>query len=216
MKSSARLALALAALAALVATPASSSAKLPPGTAFEACGASGCETASGDEGSEVLRLQLKLIEPTMESGAAIPPSGTHAWVRVDVDLPPVRGADFRALERRFPVLFASDAGYLGVPRKGGYRWVSLRASQIDAYAQLGEGVRPFSPATLAKLDPATVARAKPTSPVASTAGGDESDATPTWLIASLAVAGSLAGFGLVLRARRATRRAHRPAQDTPA
>ena len=113
----------LAAFLGLIAAPAAT-AKLPPGTKFEACGASGCAT---DAGEQSVPLQLKLIEPTMEHGTVAAPSGAQAWIRVDLNLGAVRGLG--ALRRDFPVVFASGADYLGVPEQGTYRWVPLRGGQ---------------------------------------------------------------------------------------
>jgi hypothetical protein len=137
-------------------------AKLPPGTAFEACGASGCRTATGEEALEV---SLSLLEPTIEHGDAGAPSGAAAWIRVDISFPdrgkPGSPRWLRSIERRFPVIFVPDAESLGVPRGGDtYRWVSLRSppARARSYTQVAEGVQPFPAQVLAVLDPVAVAR----------------------------------------------------------
>jgi hypothetical protein len=205
MNRTATLSVVLAAFLALVTTPPAI-AKLPPGTTFEACGASGCATAAGDES---FALQLKLIEPTMEHGTVGAPSGAQAWIRVDLNLGSDRGLD--SLRRNFPVVFASDAGYIGVPgEQGAYRWVPLRAEQSQAYAQVADGMRPFPPQTLTELDPVSVAQATPSAARMTPAGGE---GMPTPLIIGLAAVGLLAGVVVVARARRVR---HRPTEGEPA
>jgi hypothetical protein len=189
------LSVVLAGLMALVAAPLAI-AKLPPGTTFEGCGASGCNTTTDEE---TLQLQIKLIEPAMEHGTVVAPSGAEPWIRVDLNAESTRG--LRSLLRNFPVVFASDAGYIGVPGEDGrHRWVQLRPKQSEAYGQLAAGVRPFPPETLAQLDPLAVARADP-DPAAS-AEGDDGEGAPTVLIGLLVAVGLLVGVGLAARARR--------------
>jgi hypothetical protein len=203
MNRTAPLSVVLVALVAALAAPLATG-KLPPGTTFEACGASGCRTATDEES---LQLQLKLIEPAMEHGTVVAPSGAAAWIRVDLNAEPTRG--LRPLLRNFPVVFASDADYIGVPgAQGTYRWVPLRAKQSAAYAQLADGVRPFPAQTLAELDPASVTRANPDAAGVPLAAGDGDEAAPTLLIVLLAAVGLLTCGALVLRARRVR---HRPA-----
>jgi hypothetical protein len=198
----------LAALVAVLAAPLAT-AKLPPGTTFEACGASGCRTATEEES---LQLQLKLIEPAIEHGTAVAPSGAEAWIRVDLNAESTRG--LRPLLSSFPVVFASDAGSIGVPgEQGSYRWVPLRAKQSAAYAQLADGVRPFPAQTLAELDPASVADANPDAAGVPAAEGDGGETAPTLLTVLLAAVGLLTGGALVVRARRVR---HRPAEGEPA
>jgi hypothetical protein len=196
----------LAAVVAVAAAPVAT-AKLPPGTTFEACGASGCTTATDEES---LQLQLKLIEPAMEHGTVAAPSGAEAWIRVDLNAESTRGLG--PLRRNFPVVFASDAGYIGVPgEQGSFRWVPLRAKQSAAYAQLADGVKRFPAQTLAELDPVSVARADPDAGVPPAEGDGET--APTLLLVLLAAAGLLTGGALVVRARRVR---HRPAEGEPA
>jgi hypothetical protein len=205
MNRTAALPVVLAAFLALVATPPAI-AKLPPGTTFEACGASGCATATDEES---VQLQLKLIEPTMEHGTVAAPSGTQAWIRVDLELDSVRGLG--SLRRSFPVVFAPDAGYIGVPgEQGTYRWVRLVGEWPLAYAQLANGVSPFPPQPLADLDPVSVANATP-STVGSPPAGGETMSTP--LIIGLVAVGLLAGVGVTARVRRVR---HRPTEGEPA
>jgi hypothetical protein len=195
----------LAALAALLAAPLSI-AKLPPGTTFEACGASGCATATEQES---LELQLKLLEPVMEHGTVVAPSGAQAWFRVDLNVEAIRGLG--SLERSFPVVFASDAGHIGVPdEQGGYRWGPLRAKQLAAFAQLADGLHPFPAQTLGELDAVSVAPANPDATAGTPA---ESETTPTALIISLGAAGLLVGAIGAVRIRRAR---HRSAAGEPA
>jgi hypothetical protein len=205
MNRTATLPVVLAAFLALVATPPAI-AKLPPGTTFEACGASGCATAAGDES---FPLQLKLIEPTTEHGTVGAPSGAQAWIRVDLNLGSDRGLG--SLRRDFPVVFAPDAGYVGVPgEQGTYRWVPLREDQSRAYAQVADGVSPFPPRTLADLDPVGVAQATPSAAERSPAGGETMSAP---LIILVAAVGLLAGVGVIARVRRVR---HRPTEGEPA
>jgi hypothetical protein len=205
MNRTATLPVVLAAFLALVATPPAI-AKLPPGTTFEACGASGCATATDKES---VQLQLKLIEPTMEHGTVAAPSGAQAWIRVDLKLDSVRGLG--SLRRSFPVVFAPDAGYIGVPgEQGTYRWVPLVGEWPLAYAQLANGVSPFPPQTLADLDPVSVANATPSAAERTPAGG-ETMSTP--LIIGLGAVGLLAGVGVIARVRRVR---HRPTEGEPA
>jgi hypothetical protein len=201
MKRTAALSVVLVAIVALLAAPLATG-KLPPGTTFEACGASGCRTAPDEES---LQLQLKLIEPAMEHGTVVAPSGAEAWIRADLNAESTRG--LRPLLRNFPVVFAADAGYLGVPgEQGSYRWVPLRAKQSAAYAQLADGVRPFPAETLAELDPVSVARANPDAAGVPPAEGDGGETAPTLLILVLAAVGLPTGCALVVRARRVRRR----------
>jgi hypothetical protein len=202
------LSVVLAALVALLAAPLAI-AKLPPGTTFEACGQSGCN-ATADE--ESFRLQLKLIEPAMEHGTVVAPPGAEPWIRVDLKAESTRG--LRPLLRDFPVVFAPDAGYIGVPsEQGTYRWVQLRAKQAEAYGQLADGVSPLPPQTLAELDPVTVARANPDAAAVSPAEGDGDETAPTPLVILLAAVGVVAGVGLAARTRHVR---HRPAEGEPA
>jgi hypothetical protein len=205
MNRPATLPVVLVAFLALVATPPAI-AKLPPGTTFEACGASGCATATHEES---VQLQLKLIEPTMEHGKVAAPSGAQAWIRVDLNLDSVRGLG--SLRRSFPVVFAPDAGYIGVSgEQGTYRWVPLVGEWPLAYAQLAKGVSPFPPRTLADLDPVSVANATPSAVGSAPAGGETMS---TQLIILLAAVGLLAGVGVVARVRRVR---HRPTEGEPA
>ena len=194
----------LAAFLVLIAAPAAT-AKLPPGTTFEACGASGCATGAGEQS---VPLQLRLIEPTMEDGTVAAPSGSQAWIRVDLNLGAVRGLG--ALRRDFPVVFASGPDYLGVPEQGTYRWVPLRGDQSQAYGQLADRVSPFPPRTLADLDPVDVAHAAASADGSTPAGG-ETMSTP--LIIGLAAVGLLVGIGVVRRIRGVR---HGPAEGEPA
>jgi hypothetical protein len=182
-------------------------AKFPPGTAFEACGASGCRTATGEEALEV---SLSLLEPTIEHGDAGAPSGAAAWIRVDISFPdrgrPGSPRWLRSIERRFPVIFVPDAESLGVPRGGDtYRWVSLRSppARARSYTQVAEGVQPFAAQALAVLDPIAVARADPDG--ASGSAGDGGEAMPALLIVGAAIALLLAG-GLAYRGTHLGRR----------
>jgi hypothetical protein len=201
MKGTISLAVVLAALVALATAPLAT-AKLPPGTTFEACGQSGCNTATDEES---FQLQLKLIEPAMEHGTVAAPSVSEPWIRIDLNAKPTRG--MRPLLRSFPVVFARDAGYIGVPsEQGTYRWVQLRLDQADGYRRLADGVSPFAPRPLAELDPMTVARANPAAAEATPAGSEK---TPTALIISLVAAGLLVGaqtLGATVRRRRRRRR----------
>jgi hypothetical protein len=208
MNRTATLSVVLGALVSAVVAPLAS-AKLPPGTTFEACGASGCRTATEEESHQ---LQLKLIEPAMEHGTVVAPSGAEPWIRVELNGQSTRG--LRPLLRIFPVVLASDAGYIGVPGEQGiYRWVPLRAKQSAAYAQLADGVRPFPAQTLAELDPVSVAGANPDAAAVPAAEGDGGETAPTLLIILLAAVGLLIGGALVVRARRVR---HRPAEGEPA
>jgi hypothetical protein len=197
MNGTATLSVVLAGLVTLVAAPLAI-AKLPPGTTFEACGESGCKTATDEES---FQLQLKLIEPAMGHGTVVAPSGAEPWIRVDLNAESIPG--LRPLLRNFPVVFAPDAGHIGVPgEQGTYRWVPLRAKQSEAYGQLADGVRPFPPQTLAELDPVSAARADPDPAQAVTAEGDDGEGAPAVLITLFAAVGLLVGIGLAARARR--------------
>ena len=148
------------ATACVAAPPAA--AKLPPGTAFEACGESGCIAATGDEAFDV---SIRLLEPTIEHGDAGAPTGASAWIRVDILFPTDAGRQWgprhlRPIERGFPVIFVPGAESLGVPgRDGTYRWVPMRPSARKAYSDVTEGVQPFPAQMLAGLDRLAVARA---------------------------------------------------------
>lgn len=204
MSRSALVSVVLAVAVACVAAP-SAVAKLPPGTAFEACGKSGCRTAAGDE---ALDVSVRLLQPTIEHGNAGAPAGVAAWTRVDIVFPadPVGAWTprvLRPIERRFPVIVVPDAESLGVPsREGAFRWVPMRPSVTRAYADVTEGVQPFPARVLAELDPLAVARADTAS--ASGSAGDGGDALPALLIAvvaaiALPLAGGLAYRGTRLR-----------------
>ena len=190
------------ALVALAVAP-SALAKLPPGTTFEACGASGCRTAGEEEG---VRLRLRLIEPAIEHGDQGAPAGAEPWLRIDLGFGPNASAADRhalgSLTSKFPVVFAPNAGYLGVPgEEGGYRWLPLRRRQLDAYEQLAHGVRPFPPEALGDLNPPTVAGAEPQNGATAAAEEEATQVAPIWLL-SLLAGGALRGVALATRARR--------------
>lgn len=143
-----------------VCIPANAHGKLPPGTTFEACGASGCATAAG---GDALDSSVRLLEPTVEHGDVGAPAGSAEWFRVEMALPPrsdrTGGSSLRAIERRFPVVFAPDGASLGIPESSrSYRWVSMRPAAMKAYAELAEAVEPFPKRDLSDLDPRAVAR----------------------------------------------------------
>lgn len=189
-------------------------AKLPPGTAFEACGESGCVTATGDEAFDA---SIRLLEPTIEHGDVGAPAGAAAWIRVDIVFPADPGtggtpAALRSIERGFPVVFVPGAESLGVPGEdGAYRWVPMRPSVTRAYADIAEGVQPFPTQTLAELHRLAVARAGTEG--ASGSPDDRGDGLPQWLMVGLAaatavsLAGGLARAGIRLRHQRAQRAA---------
>lgn len=193
--------------ACVAASPAG--AKLPPGTAFEACGESGCSTATGDEAFDA---SIRLVEPTIEHGDAGAPAGAAAWIRVDIVFPadpggPWTPGDLRPIERGFPVIFVPDAESLGVPgRDGAYRWVPTRPSVTRAYADVTEGVQPFPAQVLAELDPLAVARADTDGASGSAGdGGEEPALLVVVVVAAIALllAGGLAYRGSRLRRKEA-------------
>jgi hypothetical protein len=198
---------ALAVVTTCVATPPAV-AKLPPGTAFEACGASGCITATGDEAFDA---SIRLLEPTIEHGDAGAPAGSAAWFRVDIVLPADPGAgwaprDLRSTARGFPVVFVSGAESLGVPgRDGAYRWVPMSPSVTRAYTDVTEGVQPFPAQVLAELDPLAVARADTDGPSGTADDGGDEPTLPIVVVAAIALllAGGMAYRGSRLRRKEA-------------
>jgi hypothetical protein len=180
-------------LAALTACVAASPAlaKLPRGTAFEACGESGCITATGDEAFDA---SIRLLEPTIEHGDVGPPADAAAWIRVDIVFPADLGAGWkpeflRPIERGFPVIFVPDGESLGVPTgDGAYRWVPMSPSSAKAYTNVTEGVQPFPAQVLADVDQLAVARADADG---ESGGTDDGEGDPALLIV---VAGAIAVF----------------------
>jgi hypothetical protein len=191
-------------IAALLIGSSAAVAKLPPGSTFEACGASGCKTAGQDE---AFALELRLIEPTIDHGDRPPPTTDHAWVRVDLKL---GATDSRmslgSVRRDFPVVYAADL--LGVPRADNtYRWTKLDSSNSAAYDQLASAVSPFPPESLASLTPSSVERVEP----GLTANpGSNTDGFPIWILAVVAVAAGVAGLVGLRRKNRPSMR-HEPA-----
>jgi hypothetical protein len=191
-------------IAALLIGSSAAVAKLPPGATFEACGASGCKTASQDE---AFALQLRLIEPTIDHGSRPAPTTDHAWARVDLKLGATNSEMSLGLVRRdFPVVYAADL--LGVPRADNtYRWTKLDSRHLAAYDQLASAVSPFPPESLAALTPSGVERVEPgvtANPASDTEG------FPVWMLAAIAVATGLAGLVGLRRMRRPSMR-HEPA-----
>ncbi len=166
-------------LAGLVA---SAIAKLPPGSSFEVCGGAGCRTTVAEA---VPELQIKLIEPTMEVGMLDAPSVASEWTVVDLTW---GSADEDVdVTRRFPVVFAPDAGYIAVSApQGQLAWVRLRSSQARAYTQLTRGTEPLSSLQLAELDGETVADAQTGAEPPTVAESPSDDGMPGWLIATVA------------------------------
>jgi hypothetical protein len=191
-------------VAGVVAVVAASSAvaKLPPDTAFEACGESGCRTVTVEQ---ALDDSILLLEPTHEHGDVGAPAGAAPWIRVDIGIPADPGElwrplELRSIERRFPAIFVPEADSVGVPRSdGAYRWVSLRSPVTRAYARLAEGVEPFPAQDLSGLDQVVVAGA---GGAPGQAGDDGREAVPTVLIVGLAALGVLLVGGLAYRGRR--------------
>jgi hypothetical protein len=199
---------ALAAVTACVAAPPAV-AKLPPGTAFEACGESGCRTTTGDEALELSGL---LIEAASEHGDSSAPVGAAEWLQVDIVFPADLGEPWTPqildpIDRRFPVVFVPEAKSVGAPGIGGvYRWVSPRFRVTSAYADVTDGVQPFPTQVLAELDPHAVAGSGTDGASASTDDGE--GAVPALLIAAAAavvllLAGALAYGGTRLRRKAA-------------
>ena len=191
-------------IAALLIGSSAAVAKLPPGSTFKTCGASGCKTTSKDE---ALALQVRLIEPTIDHGSRPAPTTDHAWVRVDLKLGANDfGMSLGSVRRAFPVVYAADL--LGVPRADNtYRWTKLDSRNLAAYHQLASAVSPFPPQSLAALTPSGVERVKPgiTANPESDTGG-----FPVWILAAVAVAAGLAGLvGLRRKSRPSVR--HEPA-----
>jgi hypothetical protein len=194
----------LVCMAALLIGSPAAVAKLPPGSTFEACGASGCMTTSKDE---TLALQVRLIEPTIDHGGRPAPTTDHAWVRVDLKLGATdSGMSLGSVRRDFPVVYA--AGLLGVPRADNtYRWTKLDSRNSAAYDQLASAVSPFPPESLAALTPSGVERVEPgltANPPSDTEG------FPVWILAAIiAVAAGLAGLAGLRRKSRPSMR-HEP------
>lgn len=185
-------------------------AKLPPGSTFEACGASGCKMANPDQ---ALALQIRLIEPTMERSSGPAPTTDQAWVRIDLKLGASDSATvLRSVKRAFPVVYAPDAGVLGVPRADNtYRWATLDLRRSVAYTELASAVAPFPPESLAALTPSGVARVDAGATPDPLAGPvSDAEGVPVWLLAVLAGAVGLGGLlGLRLMSRISPR--HEPA-----
>ena len=204
-----RLALVSVVLAVVLACVAASHAvaKLPPGTAFEACGESACNTATGDE---ALDASVRLLEPTIEHGDAGAPAGAAPWIRVDIVFPADPGGPWTPrvlgpIERGFPVIFVPGAESLGVPGgDGSYRWVPLRPSVTMAYTAVTEGVQPFPAQVLAELDPLAVAGANTDG--SSGSADDGGEAAPVLVIAAVAAIALLLAGGLAFRGAHLRRR----------
>jgi hypothetical protein len=170
----------LATCAAALVAPAV--AKLPPGSSFEVCGAAGCRTTTPEA---VPELEIKVIEPTMEVGTLDAPSVASEWTVVDLTW---GSADEDVdVTRRFPVVFAPEAGYIAVSAsQGQLAWVRLRSSQARAYTQLTRGTEPLSSLQLAELDDETVADAQTGAEPPTVTESPSDNGMPGWLIATVA------------------------------
>jgi len=181
-----------------VATPAS--AKLPPGTTFEVCGASGCKTVAAED-----VLAHRVIEPTFEHGDVGPPTRALPWTQVDIEFSVGRDDGWtpralRPLERGFPAIFVPQAETVGIPTSAGtFRWVSMSSVASGVYARLVAATEPFSAQSLSILNPYTASRAVADAIAARASGseGDRGELHPVLIVVPLAL-----GALLVWRMRR--------------
>jgi len=196
-------------LAALVlaltwaATPAS--AKLPPGTTFEVCGASGCKTVDGED-----VLAHRVIEPTFEHGDVGPPMGALPWIQIDIEFSVGRDDGWppralRQFERGFPAIFVPQADTVGIPTSAGtFRWVAMNSVARAVYDRFVAATEPFPARSLSSLNPFAASRAvaDATAASASPSGNDRGELLPLLFIVPVAI-----GALLAARVRRSSRNA---------